>query len=367
MYRLILATKISEDLEEFKKVFEDQQGWHLRVAPSVDDLVAMIDRKTDLVLLDSGFGEESADRLIPHIKNSHPDFSFRVLVIADRVKGYHFYKYIQSGADEFIRRPIDRFISLARITSLCRHKQSEESINEKERILRLNAKKLAHDLSNPISVIDGQVQLIGMSKKFDEKRMESILSATRVTYAILEQAKKQLKVEDTGAVDCAWVSVRTCLDEVLELFNHKLEGKQIETSIEGEELFDQWELWCDELLFKYSILSNIISNSIKFTDRGGKLTVKVKIEESGHVSVSISDNGTGMTPEQLEQANSGRSLESSSGTGGEAGTGFGVTIMQKYIELLGGRYEVHSPPIGESKGTQTIIFLSGRSKTKKSA
>lgn len=91
------------------------------------------------------------------------------------------------------------------------------------------------------------------------------------------------------------------------------------------------------------ILLNLISNAIKFTERGHvKLTVEVLPGNDQRIAVHIADTGSGMTPEQLERLFKAFSQADSSIAGKYGGTGLGLSISRQLAELLGGSITVTS-------------------------
>jgi signal transduction histidine kinase len=84
-----------------------------------------------------------------------------------------------------------------------------------------------------------------------------------------------------------------------------------------------------------TVLRNLLNNAIKFTHRGGAVTLS--FEEAGDTfRITIADNGVGMTPERVADFNNGLLVQGADGTGGESGTGLGLSICQEMIAKYGG-------------------------------
>jgi signal transduction histidine kinase len=111
--------------------------------------------------------------------------------------------------------------------------------------------------------------------------------------------------------------------------------------------------------FKASVLSNLIQNAIKFTDRGGRIEVRCR-EVNGKTRVDIRDFGIGIPVEMREHLFSSTSQTNRKGTEGEAGTGFGMSLVKFYITLYGGSIDFTSKTKAESEtdyGTTFSIVL----------
>jgi signal transduction histidine kinase len=90
-----------------------------------------------------------------------------------------------------------------------------------------------------------------------------------------------------------------------------------------------------------TIIRNLVSNAIKFTFRGGKITLSSKnINQS--IEFSVSDTGVGIEPDNLSKIFSIDKNKSSRGTADEAGTGLGLILCKEMVEKHGGKIWVES-------------------------
>jgi signal transduction histidine kinase len=90
-----------------------------------------------------------------------------------------------------------------------------------------------------------------------------------------------------------------------------------------------------------SILQNIITNAIKFTNQGGNIDIKSKVE-NGEVIISVTDDGVGIKPEYIEKIFRIDHDTTSTGTMNETGTGLGLLLTKEMVELNGGKIYVES-------------------------
>jgi signal transduction histidine kinase len=90
-----------------------------------------------------------------------------------------------------------------------------------------------------------------------------------------------------------------------------------------------------------SVLQNLVTNAIKFTERGGLVTVNV-YAESDHLNFTVSDTGVGLNEEQLDKLFKLDKASSSRGTDDEVGTGLGLIICKEFIEAHQGKIWVES-------------------------
>jgi signal transduction histidine kinase len=90
-----------------------------------------------------------------------------------------------------------------------------------------------------------------------------------------------------------------------------------------------------------TILLNLISNSIKFTNTGGKITINVE-ELSENITISVSDTGIGIPPENLAKLFDISEVMTTKGTAYETGTGLGLLLCKEFVEKHGGKIWVES-------------------------
>jgi signal transduction histidine kinase len=102
-----------------------------------------------------------------------------------------------------------------------------------------------------------------------------------------------------------------------------------------------------------SVFNNLISNGIKFSNRGGVVTIKAEAKNE-FVKISVSDNGVGMAEDDLSKIFDITAKHTTSGTEDEKGTGFGLILCQEMIGLNGGSIFVKSEI---DKGTEFVFTL----------
>ena len=90
-----------------------------------------------------------------------------------------------------------------------------------------------------------------------------------------------------------------------------------------------------------TILRNLVSNAIKFTNNGGTINIKARTNNS-NVTISVSDNGIGIPPENLTKLFDISEVLTTKGTAEETGTGLGLLLCKEFVEKHGGKIWVES-------------------------
>ena len=104
---------------------------------------------------------------------------------------------------------------------------------------------------------------------------------------------------------------------------------------------DEMEVFADNHMFD-SIIRNLVSNAIKFTPVGGKVSVTAEYNNDHYIVVKISDSGIGMSPELKNKLFLLNEKTSRRGTEGEPSTGLGLLLCKEFIEKHGGKIWVES-------------------------
>jgi signal transduction histidine kinase len=106
------------------------------------------------------------------------------------------------------------------------------------------------------------------------------------------------------------------------------------------------------------VLSNLIDNALKYTPAGGEVDIDVELagRDDAQIQICIRDTGMGIPPQDLAKLFT-RHYRGVQSAGSIAGTGLGLAIAKELVTHMHGKIEVTSPPPGESKGTEFMLWL----------
>ena len=235
--------------------------------------------------------------------------------------------------------------------SICiERKQSEQALIKSEVELReLNATKdklfsiIAHDLRSPFNNILGFSELlIENSNNYEAEETEKFLGfinlSAKNTLVLLDNLLNWAKSQ-TGQVKFKpeKLVLSSIVFETIELSKIIAIGKDISIS---QNKLDDTEVYADKDMLK-TLLRNLISNAIKFTNPGGNISVSAKKEQS-QVEIAVSDNGVGMNEETINKLFSIETNNTSIGTADEKGSGLGLILCKELVEKQGGKIWVES-------------------------
>jgi len=107
-----------------------------------------------------------------------------------------------------------------------------------------------------------------------------------------------------------------------------------------------------------TVIRNLVSNAIKYSVPGGKVTIAASMPTPLLVEVRVTDSGIGMAPETLEGLFKLNKNASVRGTAGETGTGLGLVICKEFIEKNNGRIWAESEPgKGSSFAFEVLAYI----------
>jgi signal transduction histidine kinase len=227
--------------------------------------------------------------------------------------------------------------------------QSELMKESNTQLSFLNATKdkffsiIAHDLRNPFNGVIGFSELLlkGIDKLPHEKivkYIEFIHAASKTGSSLLDNLLQWSRAQ-TGRIsyEPIKISLVTIAEETIQLLDSDAKRKNI--SIE-QQISHDVVIFADENMVK-TIFRNLISNSIKFTNLKGNISLKSEIIGS-YVEITISDNGVGIAQENLEKLFRADINLSTRGTDKESGTGLGLLLCKEFVEKHNGKIWVES-------------------------
>ncbi len=212
-----------------------------------------------------------------------------------------------------------------------------EELNEvKDEMFRI----ISHDLRSPLSSVYMLMQMLNKEHIDRDKAMEmSRQLSYEVNQAIFLLNNLLIWAHlNAGTVkpELTDVALKNLINEVIENFAPEIERKQL---VVKEQVPEDAIVNVDEHMV-ITIISNLVSNSIKFSNPGSKIVFTANKTE-GSVKLSIHDNGVGF-PEHEKKHIFEPGVRLEKGTEGERGSGLGLTISRKYAELIGGNLAITS-------------------------
>jgi signal transduction histidine kinase len=215
---------------------------------------------------------------------------------------------------------------------------------------------MSHELRTPLNAIIGFSEVLGerMFGELNEKQAEytdDILTSGRHLLSLINEILDLSKVEaGRMELELATFDLPLAIENARTFVRERATRHGINLDLDVDERLG--EFVGDERKIK-QILLNLLSNAVKFTPEGGRIGIKAR-QADGSVEISVSDTGIGIAPEDQPKIFEEFRQVGSDYAHKSEGTGLGLTLAKKFVELHGGRIWVESE-VG--KGSRFIFTL----------
>jgi signal transduction histidine kinase len=205
---------------------------------------------------------------------------------------------------------------------------------------------MSHELRTPLNAIIGfsevlRQQMFGAINPKQGEYLEDIQTSGQHLLSLINDILDLSKVE-AGKMELqlSRFSLHAALEAVLLMVRERAAGRGLELRTELDPAIDQLE--ADERKVKQIVL-NLLTNAVKFTSSGGRVTLETKHDGAGAV-VSVRDTGVGIAPVDQARVFEEFTQAGTAATSGQEGTGLGLALSRRLVELHGGRIWVESEP-----------------------
>lgn len=362
--------KNNNSLEETYNKLKDIQILYRSFLESLPNSIVIINNKFRISYCNSKFlneiGKKSIREVINRRIDNYIDFDFNLSKKAldsycePQIKTIDFNNKkieirlfcINNKEKEFIML----FKDLTEEIKLSTIKEELEDIRVREEIKKNFLSNISHDIKIPINIIYSAIQLeknliykndIKKIKYYNEVSKENCFILTKLTNNLIDLSKIDSKNLETNlGLDNIVRFIEDYLVSLTPYINNN--GINVVFDTDEEEIY----IYFDEEMMKRIIL-NLISNSIKFTNYGGLISIKIKNLEN-HVIIEIKDNGIGMSKEFVDKVFNEYEMEEESRTNNQTGDRISLFVVYNLIKAQNGNIEINSE-VG--KGTTFIIYL----------
>lgn len=304
-------------------------------------------------------GYELVELLRSNVNTANLPVIFVSAIYSDE---YHHRKAYESGAVDFLSKPFIPEILLSKIQifiDLYQQRKALERLNAELKQANIDKDKffsiISHDLRAPFNVLLGFAQFLEIratTLRTDEVEeiASSIYSGAKAAYSLLDNLLtwSRLQREKGLATQPETFDLNQMAQEALKIIEQSAAAKEI--TLENI-ITDNLSVYADRRMVD-TIIRNLAGNAIKFTPRGGKITITAIGSKTngttGYVTIGVRDTGVGMSPDVLARLFQINVHHSTEGTEHEPGSGLGLIICREMVERNDGKIWAESEP---GKGT----------------
>lgn len=217
--------------------------------------------------------------------------------------------------------------------------QAEENARHKDIFLA----NMSHELRTPLNAIIGFSQILSKRKDIPDnikQYIEKINIAGKTLLELINNVLDFVKLE-SGKVDIkpSVFEIKDLLAEVKSIVEPLVQSKGINFGIQND--LQNQEIFADYTLLK-QVMLNLLSNAIKFTPAGGKIQVIVKQFDESNIILSVCDTGVGISKDDMDKIFKPFSQLDNPIQKSVKGTGLGLVIIKKIVEMHKGKIDVQS-------------------------
>ncbi len=389
-YNILIVDDRPENLLTLEGILESPEMNIIKANSGNEALGLLLEHDVALVLMDVQMpgmdGFETAQIMRSSERTKHIPIIFVTAISKQR---QHIFKGYESGAVDYLYKPLDLEILKSKINAyleLFKHKEELQKTTEKlqRTVEELHAAKMmaeeatraksaflasmSHEIRTPLNGIIGMADLGLMDEDLTPMQRERLEDIKNSGYTLLEIINDILDISKIEAekLDLEEVefSIRDVIEKVFKIISVHAQQKDIELIVDMSP--DIPDVIIGDPLRLRQILTNLLSNAVKFTDKGVvKLVVEMKdfVEEQVRIFFAVEDTGIGIPKDEIPKLFEKYTQANSNTTRKHGGTGLGLNIAQMLVKLMGGKIEVESQPGKGSKFFFSLNMITGDQKS----
>jgi len=320
--------------------------------------IEIIDRELpEILLLDNKLPDIQGVEVLEYVRSKHYDII--VVMITSYASLELAVKATRDGAYDFIPKPFtpqEIRASVENITKQIFLKRMTQTLNNTGKQIRFQfLSVLSHELKAPLNAIDGYIKMIkerqfGNNVDAYEEMLDRSIERIKGMRQLILDLLDLTKIE-TGkpTQKLEKLNVRKIVQLAIDTIRPYAIQKDIDLYINSRE---EVEMKADPGEIEI-IMNNLISNAVKYNKTGGRVDVFIE-KENGKVKITVSDTGIGLKNEDKEKIFDDFVRIKSFETREVTGSGLGLSIVKKIVDMYQGNIDVQSEP---EKGTSFIVTL----------
>jgi two-component system sensor histidine kinase/response regulator len=355
---ILIVDDVPKNIQLLGSILKEE-AYELEFATSGKEALEWLDSKQfDLVLLDIMMPEMDGFEVCRRIKENPATREVSVIFLTAKADFQSIIQGFETGAVDYITKPYNRKELLIRVkthlTMQRQRKQLELSTTFEKKVFSI----IGHDLRSPMgnirTYIDAFLLVNGDLDENVKALLKDLYLLSDNAFNLLENLLNWAKSLSGGIVCRPQTdNISLLIKNVLALFNMQAESKRISLTFTGKENMNGF--FDPELISV--VIRNLVSNALKFTPHGGSIAISAnhQMENSKiRLIVKVSDTGTGMPPEIIDNLINRSVHFTTYGTDNEKGSGLGFQLCKEFVALNSGHIWIESTP---GKGSNFYVSL----------
>lgn len=352
----------------------------------------------DLVILDIVMPNLDGYATCNQIRQVYSIYELPIIFLTSLSESKDIVKGFEIGANDYLQKPFKSEELLARTKTLIKlHRLSQTTvalrevvetknhalsrlqqeiatrenierqlIEQRERAISANQLKseflanMSHEIRTPLNAILGFSELLTerVSGEKEKNYLDSVISSGKSLLNLINDILDLSKIEANRVeLEFAPFKIKNLIIDISRIFLYKAQSKGVELRTIIAEGFSDYNVILDELRLR-QVLMNLVGNAIKFTENGFvEIELSISNQQDNNlvdIRIDISDSGVGVAQDQLQAIFEAFQQHSKQSHKAFGGTGLGLTISRKFIQMMHGTISLESE-IG--KGSKFSIHI----------
>lgn len=334
-----------------------ENGWPLAVANSGQQALDFLKRKQpSLILLDIMMPEMDGFETCRKIKSDENTKEIPIIFLTAKNDTASVIKGFDEGAVDYISKPFNPKELIKRVQTHLELVHSKQLLIEQNEIQKELLHVLCHDLNNPLSAILSFAKMMLENPSQSQDFAKHIVSTVKSSLKIIEMTRK-LKASEEKEITVSETNLKKAVEQSKFILQSQLTAKDIQLEIQVSE---NLSVIAEEVSLTNSVINNLLTNAIKFSNSGSTIKIEAETAEEGSVKVFFRDSGIGMSAILVNDLFELTKSTNRPGTDGEKGTGFGMLLVKRFMEKYGGGITISSRSIEEfpeDHGTEVCLVF----------
>jgi len=383
--KIIVVDDMPDNLSALRNTLKDK--YMVYPCPSALKMFELLEHvQPDLILLDVEMPDMDGYEAIKKLKSNTRYNEIPVIFLTSMIDEQSEIEGLELGALDYIRKPFVTPLLLQRIKT---HLAIMEQQTEIKRLLNLKTEEvklreaaeleaesasrakgeflshMSHEIRSPLNAVIGMINIAN-----EEKDIESIKlylgkagNAAKHVLGVINDILDMSKIEANKLeLSDSEFDFGKMITNIVDVTSIRAWEKHIQVAVSINPNIPTFVI-CDELRLA-QVITNLVTNAIKFTPDNGKVRLNAeKLEEKDEevtIRIEVSDSGIGISPEQQQKLFSAYNQADRSITKQFGGTGLGLTISKRIIELMQGKIWIESELGKGAKFIFTLKMKKGR-------
>ena len=353
---ILIVDDTPENLDVLRGLLENNYNLKVALNGQTAIKIANIVPLPDLILLDIMMPEMDGFETCQHLKENPKTRNIPVIFLTSKTETEDIIKGFEIGAIDYVTKPFNPLELIARVKTQMTIKHQWDIIAKNAAEQKEMLHILCHDLANHFAILSMAVQMYDVMPESIDTLIQNMKIAIENGIDVIDLVREMRAIEEKKDILLTPINLLQNINESQLLLYNKIENKKIIINVDVNEDIN---ITAEKRSFINSVFNNILTNAIKFSFEGGTIDIKASLSD-GNVTLSIKDYGIGIPQTLIKEIFNIKKSISRRGTNGEKGTGFGMPLMKKFINLYGGAIEINSQAkeeYPEDHWTEFVITL----------